>query len=619
MALSLTDLCLLSIQKGLDRGRLQNFSQLPPNLREKVLEMVLCRSYIDERCTEFRTRVWIFSVELLTSPEFLDSFKSLNFQRGISFERNGYRNPEMRDGVDDHFFLDRVSETLAGESIGHRITELKLNIYDQEMGPEDRIQPNLPSVARLIGRCPKLQKLDLRFVKTTCHDPDSKQTPKRGNQDGLITIFERYGCDRKIIQNLTELSIIGNCYNMIPFLTEADLGMTQFENLRSLIIVDQHIHFHAWEQLLRSASATLESLVVKNRTWYRCCWNMINCVGCGSGNGVHVLPVPLPKLTRLKLCFPNRTQHNQGVLTQPFVENLIRCPKLRLVQLKMTVCEYKPYFSKLANSDFILELDLSSIERGEIDLGLTLEILQPWLITLGVNITNLRLYFGPDDGNVIYALLKNALDACRNLRSFKLIFSDMDVHNEPPIPQTQMTPLLSTLLCGPERVKNLRSLSFYGQVDYNVLMSLFENCPDLEHLDISDCPQLDNQHLIEWSNRGGGRKLRKLKIYLCENCSYDGAIPVSMNCGDSLTSFVFRKEDLRRRPETNEDPPQGAIQLWQILTSRCRYLRCIDIGPVPRAWPIIANDRCFPRMIKWGRWWEKSRTFSGQMFIQHPD
>lgn len=153
MVISLFDICRLKLRDGLTKGMFSNVHVLPPDLRQSILDSVLMHGDIDNPNSR----------SILNSKEFLTDMTSLDIQSGK---------------IDDSKYLAIVAKSLStklpnGQTIGSRITELKLNYFDSIYEIDFDIfefPVNLKSFLRLIGQCPNLKKLHLKLIEDIEYD-----------------------------------------------------------------------------------------------------------------------------------------------------------------------------------------------------------------------------------------------------------------------------------------------------------------------------------------------------------------------------------------------------------------------------------------------------------------
>lgn len=127
MVLKLQQLCAISIQKGLDNGRIPQADRYPPTIRKTILDMTLARGDV--------RKPWI--IDTLTSARFLDGIRSIDTQRGLNHQHHGNSAPAFVYEAHDEEFLNRLAQSLSnvtptGETMGADIKELKMNVYDYD-------------------------------------------------------------------------------------------------------------------------------------------------------------------------------------------------------------------------------------------------------------------------------------------------------------------------------------------------------------------------------------------------------------------------------------------------------------------------------------------------------
>lgn len=229
--------------------------------------------------------------------------------------------------------------------------------------------------------------------------------------------------------------------------------------------------------------------------------------------------------------------------------------------------DYKTYLSSINQSHVHFNLDLKlTMEFAhykDFDQLYTSDTVR-WLEAFGDRITGIALTFAPSlSQSNVSKILNLIIDGCPNLISVAVRHhvNAVELANRP-----RLNSSLTSLFSDPDRARRLLKLQFQGHVDYQALLTLFENCLSLEKLSIFGCPELGDEHLVWWSDRGGGVQLRKLAIVACANVSDHGLIPVLRNSGDQLA--VFRYDSLL----ADEASTPVADRIWCALFEYCRYL-----------------------------------------------
>lgn len=568
MVVSLFDLCRVTVQEGIESGKIRYVHHiLSPAVRQSVLDMALMRGDISNPNY----------LEVLTSVEFLNGISSISIRRLLMEQEDVKRSFALQ-------FWQKVADSLSvvmpdGKTLGADISKLELDIWLLAIDKEEcEKETNFQIVVRLIAQCPNLRSLGLHY----CDYVDRDERKARFNQTGPAFDETEFSdrC-RQIMEGLMELSMSGQLLipELIPGLT-VEHPVLQFRNLASLTWSGCEVAPETWKAMLQSAQETLTSLTASG-------------MKSVAEREFSVLPIPLPNLTTFRGAV-SKYDHPDSLS----IENLLRCKKLEYCYLRCEDLDLElPHIRALSQINCFLEIKEC----------IFLPVLEapgpsPAVALFGPKVTNVHYVVSPPEDNLEHmpSAVSHLVGTCENLTTIKIDASldesvaDVSITLDDWLDEegdwsslAKINLALAPLVRDERRASLLRKLQLVGNCDYNVLKPLFENCPNLESLLMTRCPQLDDGHLMEWASRSGGKNLSKLRFDDCINVSDDGLIPILNNSGPKMSSFVIE--------HTWGDQNKVTDRTWLVLIDRCRYLRA---GNIPKKFKDLQRSKGFYNKIQ---------------------
>lgn len=553
MVLPLIDLCLISLRDAVEYDRFPYIRLLPPGLRQSILNAILMRGSINNpRC-----------LSLFSSVEFLQGFTSLNLQCGI---------------VDDRQYLTRITDTLCattenGDTIGKLIKALNLNLYgslryNYEDDTSSIDQLNLHEVTQLIGQCAAATSLSLNVLqiaedRTT--DLEVLPAPNVFDHVGLLNVPDPEARHIPVLENLTALTI-GGSYRSVVVVT-ASLPIIHFKQLTSLYLVNGAVDTKAWEELLHGICGTLSTLHLENVAPRNFASNVY---------GQWTLPFPLPRLQHLILMgCPTRC-------TAQFVDNLLECKNVKYVFLRLSAKkEEKKTLELLSSIEAVLEVEVkrdfsrsTSDDEAVLQTTMQLEIFRSLKkFTLNASSWNWRLT----------SILKT-VSLCENLTAFHFY---SPTYFDPPDPATTRRELekaklsLGILFSDRNRAEKLTALTLVGDYDYAVIKSVFQNCINLESCSVSFCPQLEDEHLLEWVSNGA--QPAYLTIHNCDGITDMGLEAILKSSGLQLLEISIKF------------CAHVTDGIWRSLIGYCPRIRAVCAGNIPRFLRNALHQKCLTK------------------------
>ena len=197
----------------------------------------------------------------------------------------------------------------------------------------------------------------------------------------------------------------------------------------------------------------------------------------------------------------------------------------------------------------------------------------------GVKIRSFSLFDNELSPKLIMAL-DHMANVCSNLTEFRY-----DIWERPELDRgdrnwTESNLVLRRLFSDKERAAKFRKLTFGGgDLEYDVLEAIFENCPNVIDFEISSCSQFGDEHFAKWAC--SGVKLEELWLDGCDNISDEGLIQILMKSGPSMEVFT-----LKSCPRVTENS-------YRVLGEYCRYVEDVDIEHDMKA---LISTKCFRKL-----------------------
>lgn len=623
MILPLSTLCLLALRDGL-RDRPHPYLHLIPSKeqRQQLLNFVLLSNGIIPQRNAWSS---------LSSLGFLQDFRSLDFQHGAARDGNfldavakslGEVRPggdTIGDGVTEaklNCGLVEVNGTFVTWNLGDviqlvgkckNLKQLDLafklipdNASDEESNQiEEYVEDSDMEISNSnddpisdvdtdpigedsngdIDTAPIRdidQVSDTDPISDSATDQRIPEAESRGRIDSeSLQNQERYGLLNDIdstkdwvhaMESLEELSVVPPLNHMLGALLIDDRPIIPFRNLSSLHLARSTVDIGAWTEFMIVVQSTLIKLRVE----------AVKVLPESDANCV--LPFPMPKLESFEM--DSETRRSRSLFT-----NLGRCQNLVTVKVVLVARRENEELMRMLSSievDVSVEIVLLLHEAVPLESNLDtesrfklIELFREKVITVS---------FVCQQWHARYLLaLDHLVEVCQNLSKI-LFYAGDTLESDPTIDfdpafHRQWQAINSTLrplLIDPIRSSKLRWLKLIGDIDHLVLTSLFENCTDLNHLYVSFCPSLFDDHLISWA--ASGARPKGLALIGCDRVSDQGLIPIIQGSGSRLEMFIA------------SDTPRITHLTWFTLMECCKYLRMAN---VPGAIRDIFKIKCF--------------------------
>jgi len=126
--------------------------------------------------------------------------------------------------------------------------------------------------------------------------------------------------------------------------------------------------------------------------------------------------------------------------------------------------------------------------------------------------------------------LEHIVGTCHGLEEFECFVNDVTFLSGYELKKANFA--LYPLFSNKERAGKLRKLLLSGELSSSVLDAISMNCVNIASLEMRNCDQLNDAHLIQLANRGA--VLKNLKLSECGSVTDNGLIPILVRSGMRL-------------------------------------------------------------------------------------